>query len=565
MNDVRSTRSGARILFALTLGLAVLSISAWAERPRVYALTGATVVVAPGTTLESATVVLRDGLIEAVGSDVVIPPDAVEIDVEGQWIYAGLIDADGSIAASRKGSPSESRNPGGSPRGAGAPSARPGAVHPLSKVQAEARARDALLPFESDGSREMSRLRDQGFTAVLAAPRSGLFRGRSAVILLLEDTPVADLLLRDDVAQHAAFERAGFGQGYPTSLMGAVAGMRQTFLDAERFAVWTARYRDDPSGMTRPPFHATYEALQAVLDGQQPFIVHTDSPDDTLLADRIAREFDLDLIVAASGHEWEIADRMATAGRTLILPIKFPDKPEVDEDDDALAVTSRTMRRYLEAAAGPGRLNDAGVPFALSARDLGSSADFHKNMVKIVDRGLPEEVALASLTTVPARILGLERTLGTIESGKIANLVVADGPLFAEKTKVRRVFVDGIDHEVKVKEKPKGDPDAVVDPRGTWSVTFEMGSRTIEREWIIRGERGDYGGDAETRDGTVKFDDVQLEGNSMTVTFPARGGRGSSEVTVIIGGDEFKGTAEMGPRSVPVKGSRVSGPEGATR
>jgi hypothetical protein len=125
--------------------------------------------------------------------------------------------------------------------------------------------------------------------------------------------------------------------------------------------------------------------------------------------------------------------------------------------------------------------------------------------------------------------------------------------------------VDGVPYDIEVKEKPKGDPSAVVDPRGEWSVAFEMGGRTVQRTWTITGERGAYGGTAETQAGTVEFDSVKLEGNVLTVVFPARGDRPASEVTVIIEGDGFEGVAEFGPRSVPLAGTRTSGPGGGGR
>jgi hypothetical protein len=283
------------------------------------------------------------------------------------------------------------------------------------------------------------------------------------------------------------------------------------------------------------------------------------------MADRLGREFDLNVVVTTSSYEAEYAVSLAAAGRTLIVSTGFPEKPELDEEDEQLSVTVQTMRRYLDAAAGPARLHEAGVEFALTTSGLDSKSTFHKQMHKIVEAGLPEDVALAALTTVPARLLGVDRVVGTLTPGKIANLVVTDGPLFAEKTKIRETFVDGRRHELEVKEKPKGDPDAVVDPRGTWAVVIKMGTRTMEREWTIEGTSGDYKGTAETGGGTVSFDSVELAGNVMTVVFPARQGRPSMEVTAIIDGDSFKGSAEMGSRTMEMTATRTSGPEGGAR
>ena len=538
------------------------AVPAPAARPRIYALTGATVVPAPGQKLEGGTVILRDGLIEAVGKNASVPADAVTIDAKGMYVYPGLIDAGGWSPAS------DAPPAGGAPDRQRPPrrEAEPGPVYPLALVRPERRAADTLQAFDGDRKRDAEGWRKLGFTTLLAAPTKGIFRGTGALILLADDTAVTDLIVRDDVAAFAAFETTGgFGEGYPTSLMGAAAAMRQTLLDAQRFAVWTDRYARNPVGMPRPERAPALQALQPVLSAKQPLYLEAAAADDVLLADRIAREFGLDLVVIASGTESEIAAQIAKTGRTVIYPARIPDKPKVDDADEALDVSLKEMRRYLDAAAAPKILRDAGATVVLSAHGLKNSADFPGNVRKMIDAGFPEDAALAALTTGPAKLLGVARTMGTIEPGKIANIVVADGPLFGKDTKVRRVFVDGTDYPVEEKAKPKGDPNAVVDPRGTWSVAIELSGQTLQRTWTIAGTKDHYTGTAETRSGTVTFDKVELAGNALTVTFPASEGRGANEVTVIVTGESFEGSIEMGPRSAPVKGTRTQRPDGGAR
>ena len=552
----RRAAAGGAILCALA--------SAHAARPRVYALTGGTIHVAPGRTLERGTLVLRDGLVDAVGPDVKVPDDATTIDVTGLTIHAGFIDAGGFVAG---GEPTPSPAPGA---GGGAPAparreAETGPVLPYAVVRPERRAADLLQPFEGDRARDAAGLRQIGFTAALAAPARGVFRGESALVLLAEDTRVADLLVRDRVFQHVAFETAGFGEGYPTSVMGAAALIRQTLLDAKRDFDWSRRYEADPRGMPRPEVYPGLRALRPVLERVEPVLLEASSADDVLLADRIAREMAVELVVLASGTEAERAQEIAKTGRTLVYPARFPDKPKVDDPDEALDATLEQMRRYLDAPAAAKTLVAAGVPLALTVRGLKNTADFRGNVRKMLDAGLSEDEALASLTTVPAKLLGVERSMGTLEPGKIANVVVAEGRLFAKDAKLKRVFVDGTDYPVEEKAKPQGDPHAVVDPRGTWSVAIDFGGQTVQRTWTIAGEKGAYSGTAETRSGTVTFERVELAGNRLTVTFPASEGRGSYDAIVIITGDAFEGTSEMGSRSATLNGTRTSGPKGGGR
>ncbi len=541
-----------------------------AERPRVYAITGATVVVSPGQVLEAGRIVLRDGLIEAVGAEIAIPPDAVEIDGKGLWVYPGLIDALSSLGLKEEGGPPQSGSEGGAPgrpqrQSPSATSTGPGPVHSVARVHPEKLARDQIQTFDDERKREMEKVRNLGFTTVNVVPRGGIFRGQSAVIHLADDRPVSEMIVRDRAAQHVAFDRGRFGEGYPTSLMGAVAAIRQALLDAERHATWLSRWQENPAGLPRPESLPAFEALAPVLSGRQPIVFDLEDPWDFAVADSLAGEFSLNAVLAASGHEWEIAPKVAAAGRWLILPVGPPDKPKVEDEGEALDVPLKEMRRYLEFFRGPAILREAGAKFVFTTRGLKNIADFPKNFKKILDAGISEDALLAAWTTLPATLLGVDRLVGTLEAGKIADVVVSDGPLFQEKTKVKRVFVDGIETRIEERKKPKGDPSAVVDPRGEWSVVLEFSGQSVSRTWTITGKPGAYAGTAETRTGTVSFERVDLEGNALTVVLPPGERGGSAEATVIITGDSFEGTVEMGPRTVPVKGTRAKGPEGGGR
>ena len=531
-----------------------------AERPRVFAIRNATVVTAPGNSLENGVVVIRDGLIESVGAGTLSPADAVEIDAAGGVVYAGLIDPWTRLGLSS----GETAEPGG--RGpAGSPAPETGAVHPLARIRPEHRAVDGLRAFDDDSRKELENRRRLGYTAVASVPGSGLLRGTAAVILLSENRPVAEIVLQTDAVAHAAFERGGFGEGYPTSLMGAAAALRQAFLDGRRYAEWSERYAADPAGLRRPDRHAAFEALLPVLRGRQRLFWRAESPHDLLLADAIGTEFGLDLVLAGDGSEWELANELAARGHPLVVSLGFPEKPDVKEDDAALGVSRRELRRWVEAPAGPERLRAAGARFAFTTHGLETLSDTFDNLRSMIEAGLPEETALAALTTVPAELLGVERILGTLEPGKIANLCVATGPLFAEATQIREVFVDGRRHEIEIKKKPESDPDAVVDPRGTWIVSIDFGGRVVERTWTVEGDAGDYSGTAETGSGTVDFEKVTLEGNLLTVRLPGRGGRGSVEIPVIVTGDKFEGETEMGSRTATVRGKREAGPQRGDR
>ncbi len=289
---------------------------------------------------------------------------------------------------------------------------------------------------------------------MLVEPDSGLFRGVSAVIDLRDSTPTNNLILKDEVAQHIALEmRGGFGGGgggggYPGSMMGVVAAIRQAFLDADRYQTWKKRYAANPNGMKRPEYSSSFEALGPVLAGQRLVIFDTEAAEDILAAERIAKEFKLGKVVmGADTNVYEQLDRVKATGHTLIVSALMPAKPSVDDAEGVNDIDTRDLRRFVDAPSNAKKLYDAKVPFVLSSRGITAIADFPRNMKRMIDAGLPADVALAKLTTEPAELLGLSAQVGTVEAGKLANLIVTDGDLFGATTRVVRVFVDGIEYQ----------------------------------------------------------------------------------------------------------------------
>ena len=461
-------------VFLGVLCLVFFASTGSADRPRVYCIEGATVVPAPGERLDDATVVIRDGLIEAVGREITPPADAVVIDGEKLWVYPGLIDPVVSLADSEKNDdPEQDTTP-------------TGPIHPISRIHPEERASDGLEPFAGDRAEKAAQLRGLGFTTVVVMPSAGVLRGTSPAVLLRDDAPVAEIILRDDVAQHIGFEHGSYGGSYPTSLMGAVAAIRQTLLDTRRHIEWSERYEQNPVGMERPDQVAAFVALEPLVAGSQRAIFHASSSDDVLLSARIADEFGLSAAILGPGHEWEVADRIKAADRILIIPLAWPKKPEVATDDEALDVTVKTMRRHLGAPANAARLHETGVRFALTTDGLEDLDLFKTNMVRMLDEGLPGDAALAALTTVPAELMGIDDVVGTLEPGKIANIAVFDGPIFSGDSVAQRVFVDGIEYRIEAKKKPETETDdGDDDNRGAWAHAIDSRDRDPRGRWLF--------------------------------------------------------------------------------
>lgn len=424
--------------------------------PAVHALVNARLVTSPGRTIEKGNIIVRDGIIAAVGAseDVPPPPDARIWDLAGRTIYAGLIDAYGQADAAPR--------PTGSPDGASGSellraATTGGAAYWNGRVAPQTRIDRHYSPDVEANKK----LRGQGVVARLVAPSRQVIKGTSAAVAT-GDADASRAILRPLVAMHLQLTPAGTAErAYPVSPMGAVALVRQVMHDARWYAQARAAWDADPS-LPRPERNNALEAMQPVVGSTTPVVV--DAPDEqyVLRADRLAKEFGLTLLVRGSGQEYRRLDEIAATGRPLLVPVNFTKPPNVASPESSLAYSLEELMDWDLQPENPARLEKAGVRFALTSDGLRDKGDFLKSVRKAVARGLAADAALKALTTTPADLLGLSRSHGTIEAGKSASLVVTDGELFAEGTKVLETWVDGQRYEIVTRPKE--------DVRGTWTV-----------------------------------------------------------------------------------------------
>lgn len=523
---MRSTRSLALLLLLALAPAAVRAQQAVRTEPvtalrdnspGVHAFTDVRLVVAPGRVIQNGTLVVRDGVIEAVGANVRAPADARVWSLPGRTLYAGFIDAHADLTMGMA-PPQDERDPG--------------PVHWNPQVRAYF---SAAADFRDRPDRRGA-LRSQGFTTAHAVPQLGIFRGRSAVVNLGDDG-ASDRVLREGVAQSLAFRGSSeLGGGYPNSPMGAIALIRQTLLDADWYIrVWDA-YRNAPAGLRPPETNAALAALRDVVRRQEPLLVAAASEEEVLRARAIAGEFPLQLWLRGSGQEYRITDVLAGTDAPLILPLNFPDAPDVERPERALDVDLDELRHWHLAPENPARVAGAGLQFALTTDGLDDPKKFLPNLRTAVSRGLERDIALAALTTNPARMLGIDANQGTLEVGKLANLVVVDGDLFDDDATIRDVWVQGRRYVVN--------PDAAVDPRGQWIIASTAEPRlngTLNVEGSFDRLRGSV--TLNGREHALSQVDAATEAGRLHVSFPgdAVGMEGTVRLSASISGDEAYG------------------------
>jgi imidazolonepropionase-like amidohydrolase len=418
----------------------------------VHALVGGKVVVKPGQILEGATIVIRDGLIKAVGKDAAVPADARVWDMNGSVIYAGFIEPylvlestnpPVSTTESEPVSPSTFAASGVDFYGVTGPpkeGAKPGPGYAVARITPQHRAVRDYFPKE----KTLAPLRELGFTTAVLAPGKGIIRGTSALVALAEEDP-NQVVIKSDVFQHIAFEpQRGNERAYPDSLMGVIAVVRQSLFDAQHYSLDHADYDAHPQNRKRPEFNPALEALKPTIEKKMRIAIEPGSALMVDRASRVAAELGIDVCIVSCGQEWRRPDLIKSIGATFIVPLDFPVLPKLPNDDDWEQVNLDQLRAWDWAAENPAVLRRMGHEIALTTYGLAEKKKFRTNLLLALDRGLTEDQALAALTTTPAGLCGVDDRLGTIEPGKLANLTIVQGDgYFNPDSKVRSVWIDG--------------------------------------------------------------------------------------------------------------------------
>jgi imidazolonepropionase-like amidohydrolase len=414
------------------------------ERPGLYAFTNATIVVDPQTTLQNATLLIRDGRVEAVGSNVSVPAGAVIADLKGKRIYPALIDM-----YSDYGMPEIPRAAPGGGRG-GVPqieSNKKGAYYWNQAVQPENSASQLFkaTPAKAD------ELRKLGFGTVLTHPHDGIVRGTGALVTLADDRENT-LVLKSDAAAHYSFSKGTSRQSYPNSMMGSVALLRQALYDAD----WYKR------GGNKEQSNLSLEALNR--NQSLPAIFEGNDKLGVLRADKIGDEFGVQYIIKGGGDEYQRLDEIKATGASLIIPINFPQPYDVEDAWDADNVALSELKHWEMAPINASRLAGANIPFALTTAGLKNKADFWANLRKAIENGLSEQKALEALTITPAKLMKADDMVGSLQKGRVASFIITSGNLFGADNVIYENWIRGKQYIVNPKD--------VVDLRGSWQLTI---------------------------------------------------------------------------------------------
>lgn len=501
-----------------------------------HALEDVTVVEPDGSRRSGVTVVVRDGLVEALGPDVEVPGDAERLEGDSLLVYPGLVDADGGTELTwpgEDGGDDETTVP----------------WNPGRTAQGFTPSRHAVDAVTATGD-GLEQLRRQGVVASAVHPDGGLAPGQG---VLLSHRPAADvprdLVVDPRLGLSLTFETAD--QAYPSTHYGVLAFLRQRLADAERHQRVTAAHAESAAGMRPPSWDPDLKALSGGVSGPDPVFFRADRAEDVRQVLDLGEAHGFRPVIVGGRESWEVADRLARRDVPVLLSLDFPEPqrweppeddgeeaddpspegeageaegppgeggdeaaPDGEQEEELEPEVLREKRRIEDAWAAAGRLADAGVRVALTSG--GGEADLREGARKAVEYGLSEDEALAALTATPARLLGAPWLAG-VREGRPANLVVTDGPLFAEDTRIRYTFVEGaLERGAEPGEAPDEPP--AVDVSGRWEAELETGSGSFAGTLSLEQQDARFDGTMSTQFGESRVVDGTVSGSDVTFT-----------------------------------------------
>lgn len=522
-----------------------------------YAIRNVTIVQAPGRNIPNGTIIIENGIIKSVGTNISIPSGAWVVQADSMYVYAGFISGLSTIGVEKPKNPErdDDRKLTATP------------TYQRAGIRPDVNVRSMLNHQE----KSVADFRKLGFTAAHSVPHGGMIGGTGAIILL-GGSSSEDMVIKDEISMFSQWE--GAGGVYPNTVIGIMAKYRDLYRKASQARTYASVYASSSSGMERPEADNVLEALYPVVAQQIPVAFKTENLLDVTRALTLKNDLGFNIILGEVKQAWDVIPQIKSAGAPVFLSFDLPEmekeeKEEGEKEDDGEknseeeksdptpeeiekeALEKRKSKMIKNYYTQPAKLSVQGVKFGFSTLE-GKSKDFKGNMMKIISNGLSADQALASLTTSPAEILGVSSLMGTVDKGKMANLIVTDKPYFEEKSNIRYVFVDGVkyDYEVKEKKKKKSSGEEDIDPQGTWNYTYGSDGQSWNGTFTITGSKDNYGGNMYLSFNDSNNDILNVEIDGSSVSFEIEVSAGGETVTVsiemVIDGESFEGSLTAG-------------------
>ncbi|MBK6901336.1 MAG: amidohydrolase family protein [Saprospirales bacterium] len=483
------------------------------QREGWYAFTGATIYTTYNTKLENATLVIRQGKIEELGENLPVPKGAVEVPCKGKTIYPSFIDlyTEYGLPEQKPAQPSGPRQ-----QGPQMLTGKKGAFAWNEALKPEFAAHDNFSPDEKTAAE----YRKLGFGLALTHQMDGISRGSSALVWLGAGN-AHELVLKEKAAHHLSFSKGKSTQNYPSSLMGSIALLRQTYHDGKWYAV---AGREEELNLSLE----SWNGLQAL-----PQIFEVSDALDLLRAQRLGKEFGKSYIYKEGGKAYQRIEEIKGSGAAIIESLVFPEAYEVEDPYDALRVDLADMKHWELAPSNPGRLAAAGITLALTTQGLKNKGDFWTNLRKAIQHGLSKEDALKALTYAPANMLGIFDQAGSLAKGKSAGFLITSGDIFEPETVIYQNWVKGEPYILQSMEIP------------AWIGVYNLETDGRQWPWHVSGK-------AEKPDMKIKLSDTtdvpvsyKYEQGILTLSFSPEKDKGSIRLSGTLSNGVWSGNGQL--------------------
>lgn len=483
------------------------------------------VVQKPGMAPEKTNLLLKKGLIDNIGKTIKAPPEAIIMRGDSLFAYAGFIDAfshTGVVKPENKEQP-KITDPG----------------NPPNDIAGITPQKSAAEVYKAD-DKSVSELRSMGFTTANVAPRGLMLPGQTSVMLLHEGETDA-MIVRKNTGLVTQFTTNR--STYPSTVIGVMAKFRELYKNADILGQSSDLYQTNPTGLQRPLIKKEEEALIPVARKKMPVYFVSSTSNQLYRSMQLQKELGFSMVLTDIKQGFEIMEDLKKSNAGFVLTLDLPeekketkedkDKPEKVRSEEEVAFEEKRNQSFQKYVGQAAVFEKSGLPFSFSCLSVKTS-DIHKNIRRMVKGGLSEKAALEALTTNPAALLGLTSLMGTVEKGKLANIVVMDKPLFDEKSKIKYVFIEGKKYDFPTKpEKPEGEGGEKGKVSGTWSFSVETGVDIHTGTITISGKGNQYNisittdnnpnqsesaFDIEVKENNVTFS-VTTNENSQTVTY----------------------------------------------
>ena len=392
-----------------------------------YAFINAKIHLDYKTSIDNGTLIIKNGLVEDVGLNIDIPNGVRVFDLDGKHIYPSFIDlySDYAIVKSERRRPSS--NWMSSYTNPQILSNKNGPFSWNESIKPEVNSVENIK-FDEKRSKE---LRNIGFGAVLSHNMDGIMRGTGAIVSLNSDAE-QNIVIKDKASTHYSFSKGSTQQNYPNSLMGAVALLKQSFLDADWYL------------QNKGKINEVNLSLEAINNNKSlPKIIEVRDKIRVLLAQKVGREMNYDFIIKGTGDEYQRLNEIKKNKSKLIVPINFPKAYNVDDPFKNSNLSLSQLKHWEIAPSNFFFLESQGIDFSITTNGLSNLRDFRKNLIKSLNRGVSKEALLKSLTYNPSKFLNVHDKIGSIKKSFYANFFITDRDFFDEESKILSNWTKG--------------------------------------------------------------------------------------------------------------------------